>query len=180
MYAIIGWVVLGIVGFFLFSYYKFPNSAVMSGFKTKRSFYFSVSMILIVSIGAFSAHFYARSQEPWRASQIFQLKGPEGDIHLYTGQKEKAAINYDKQIHTKRPYKTNLLLWDGYDEITLHVTQRGDKDSSYKKVYVNNAIPDSGVYRIPVTLTFPEKGKWRIDIYNEGEPINAIVVDVQH
>lgn len=179
MFLVIGCLLMLFVGVFLVAGRVAPQSEFMNSFKKTNSFRNILISLTVIAGIFFVLHFFVVKNEDWRENAIIQVENEKGEIQLFQGVENEAAIAYDKIPEANKEYNTTLLVWGKYDDMIIHLKKKGDKDS-VEQVKIKGELSRFalGAYFVPITLSFKEPGLWKITVENNDELIGDIVLEV--
>jgi hypothetical protein len=154
---------------FLLARWLAPESELLNSFK-KTSHFWWTQIVLILIFGYFvGAHFYGLSKAEWYTSPIFEIES-----QLYVGERNGPALRHETFAFAGSPFETEIVIpgiRDGEEALLLPVSEKGEtlEPISFK----------ASDEKSPLTITFPEKGQWRVDVEVEGEERGSIVLEVK-
>ncbi|TMU87617.1 hypothetical protein FGG79_05725 [Bacillus sp. BHET2] len=181
MFLVLGCLLLVIVGVFLIARRLAPQSELMNSFKKTNSFRNSIIALTVVSGILFIMNYFVSAGEKWRENAIIQIEDKNGDVELFQGEENKVAIAFEGTPIAKKDYKTSLLVWSQYDDMTIVFKEKGNEENR-KQIDLDEGKLVSfnkEAYSVPLTLSFEKAGIWKITIENRGEFIGDIVVEVE-
>jgi hypothetical protein len=147
-----------------------PYSEIMNSFKTVNGFWKAQAACLTLVLLFVFLHFSGEERAKWHLSPDYVSDGV-----LYLGD-ESGSIEYESLVVEERNYETNVILPIAAvetDNVRLLFTHEG----SAKRESITLSQPHDK--KQPVTLWFPESGKWRVDIEIEGTVYSSIVLPVK-
>jgi hypothetical protein len=146
-----------------------PYSEMMNSFKTVNGFWKAqVACLACVLLFVF-LHYSGEERAKWHTSPDYVSEG-----NLYLGD-EKGSIEYNSIVVEEKNFETNLILPEkalGADKVRLLFTHDG-----HGKIEPR-AVPQTNEKEQPVTLWFPESGKWRMEIEINGSVYSSVVLPV--
>jgi hypothetical protein len=147
-----------------------PYSEIMNSFKTVNGFWKAQAACLTLVLLFVFLHYSGEERAKWHISPDYVSNGV-----LYLGD-ESGSLEYESLVIEGRNYETNLILPTAEadaDKVRLLFTHDG---SAKREPIVISQINDK---KQPVTLRFPESGKWRMDIEIDGTVYSSIVLPVK-
>ncbi|WP_409253892.1 hypothetical protein V1502_08340 [Bacillus sp. SCS-153A] len=169
MLLYIGFAVLLINLVFLMAKWLAPESELLNSFNKNSHFWWTQIVLLLLSFTIIGGHYYGLSKAQWYTSPIFQK-----DTLLYVGEKNGPALLHETFPFAESPYETEIVIpgsQDGRNALLSPVSEEGTTIEPIV-VTMNNQ-------RSPLTITFPHKGQWRIDVEYEGGAPGSIVLEVK-
>ncbi|WP_456271393.1 hypothetical protein [Bacillus sp. AK031] len=146
-----------------------PESELLNSFKKTSHFWWTQVVLLLICGYFFGAHFYGLSKAEWYTSPIF-----ERESQLYVGEQNGPAIRHEAFAFAGSPFETEIIIpgiRDGEKAILSPVSEKGE---TIESIHIKANDESS-----PLTITFPEKGQWRIDVEVEGDERGSIVLEVK-
>ncbi|PFA67723.1 hypothetical protein CN378_09365 [Bacillus sp. AFS015802] len=179
MYLVLGCLLLGIVGVFLIAGRVAPQSELLNSFKKTNSFRNILITLTVISGILFILNYVVVKNEEWRESAIIQVENDEGEIELFQGEKNEAAIAFNKTFKAKKEYQTSLLVWGHHENLIIFLEKKGEEDS-VEQIEVKNGLSrfTQGAYSVPIILSFKEAGLWKITVEDNRERVGDIVIEV--
>ncbi|XXM72535.1 hypothetical protein ACQ0QQ_01150 [Lysinibacillus sphaericus] len=147
-----------------------PYSEIMNSFKTVNGFWKAQAACLTLVLLFVFLHYSGEERAKWHISPDYVSHGV-----LYLGD-ESGSVEYESLVVEERNYETNLILpiaAVNAEKVRLLFTH----DGAAKREPL--AIPHPYDKKQPVTLWFPESGKWRMDIEVNGTVNSSIVLPVK-
>ncbi|MCA1054031.1 hypothetical protein LCM10_03445 [Rossellomorea aquimaris] len=147
-----------------------PYSELMNSFKTVNGYWIAQAACFVFVLLFVYLHFSGEEQAKWHISPEYVT---EGDLYLGD---ESGSIEYNSFIVEGKNYETNVILPPkaiDADKVRLLFTHEGTSKLEPK------AISRPTTKEQPVTLWFPESGKWRIDFEVDGSVVSSVVIPVK-
>jgi hypothetical protein len=169
MLLFIGFAVLLMNLVFLLAKWVAPESELLNSFKKTSHFWWTQVVLLLLSLTIIGGHYYGLSKAQWYTSPIF-----EKDSQLYVGEKNGPALLHETFPFADSNFETKIFIpgsRDGSEALLSPVSESGN---SIEPIVVTMNNQQS-----PLTITFPEKGQWRIDVEYDGKERGSIVVEVK-
>ncbi|WP_064093549.1 hypothetical protein [Rossellomorea aquimaris] len=181
MFFIIGCVLLGVVAIFLIAKKVAPQSEFMNSFTKGNSFRNLVVSLIVVAGLMFTLNYFVERNEIWRENAIIQIENDQGEIELFQGKKNEAAMAFNEQPKAKAKYDSSLLLWKNYENIKLTVIKKGNEEKQGFQTGIEGELTpfNNNTYTAPVSLYFEEAGIWKVIVKNNNETIGEIVFKVE-
>ncbi len=180
MFLIFAFILLGVVAIFLIANLVAPESELMNTFKTVKGFKVMMGSLVLISLLLIGANTIVVHNEQWRESAIIQVENESGELELFVGNKEEAALAYKENPSAGEPYQTELLLWGTYEHVTMKITYKEDETVGYQTEPMSiKETFNSEAYIKPIELTFEKEGIWRVEVLNNEETLGNIVLKVE-
>jgi hypothetical protein len=154
--------------FFLAKWFA-PESELLNSFKKTSHFWWTQIVLLLICGYFIGAHFYGLSKAEWYTSPIFELES-----ELYVGEQNGPAIRHETFPFADSPFETEIIIPGIRDGEDAHLTPVSEKGETLESIHIKASDEKS-----PLTITFPEKGQWRIDVEVEGDERGSIVLEVK-
>ncbi|WP_201713955.1 hypothetical protein [Rossellomorea arthrocnemi] len=179
MFLVLGCMLLVIVGVFLVAGRVAPQSELMNSFKKTNSFRNIMLSLLIISGILFILNYFVVKNEDWRENRIIQVENEEGEVHLFQGEENEAAVAMNKIFKVNKEYQTSLLVWENPENLTIFLEKKGEKNS-LEQVDMKGGLSRyaQGSYTVPIVLSFKEAGLWKISVEDNGKRIGDIVIKI--
>ncbi len=181
MFLVLGCLLLVIVGVFLIARRVAPQSELMNSFKRTNSFRNSIIALTVASGVLFIMNYFVSAGDEWRENAIIQIEDKDGGIKLFQGEENKVAIAFEGTPKAKKGYKTSLLVWSQYDDMTIVLKEKGNEENG-KQIDIDEeklVSFNEESYSVPLIISFEKAGIWKITLKNRGEFIGDIVVGVE-
>lgn len=164
MFMTIAIVVFIVAAVLSFAYIFAPYSEMMSSFESTKSFLFVIVSLVLFAGALVVVEGLQKQYQEWHLSAIYQMENG-AKVDLYTGHKSKVSLRYNEPIKAGKPYETILISNNQTITSVGFLHESGERGTVQYKVEREKTQSNF----LPIILTFPKDGKWKVFFYDEQE-----------